>query len=77
MHITENLTQIGHTSLKLTFSSLNYSLPSNFTAKKVVPLIGLQVIPAWLSCLPIRSDLLEAKIVHAQLCSLLERYKGR
>lgn len=32
-----------------------------------------QVVPAWLSCLPIRADLVEAKVVHAQLCSLMER----
>ncbi|KAH7372426.1 hypothetical protein KP509_17G003600 [Ceratopteris richardii] len=32
-----------------------------------------QVMPAWLSCLPIRADLVEAKIVHEQLCSLMER----
>ncbi|KAL2940719.1 Importin-5 [Bienertia sinuspersici] len=27
-----------------------------------------QVIPAWLSCLPIKGDLIEAKVVHDQLC---------
>ncbi|KAH7435426.1 hypothetical protein KP509_06G064500 [Ceratopteris richardii] len=32
-----------------------------------------QVVPAWLSCLPIRADLVEAKVVHEQLCSLMER----
>ncbi|KAI5065336.1 hypothetical protein GOP47_0020031 [Adiantum capillus-veneris] len=32
-----------------------------------------QVVPAWLSCLPIRTDLVEAKVVHEQLCSLMER----
>lgn len=32
-----------------------------------------QVIPAWLSCLPIKGDLIEAKIVHEQLCSMVER----
>ncbi|MCO5568487.1 hypothetical protein L7F22_022186 [Adiantum nelumboides] len=32
-----------------------------------------QVVPAWLSCLPIRNDLVEAKIVHDQLCSMVER----
>ncbi|KAI5084377.1 hypothetical protein GOP47_0000546 [Adiantum capillus-veneris] len=32
-----------------------------------------QVVPAWLSCLPIRNDLVEAKIVHEQLCSMVER----
>ncbi|WCJ43619.1 ARM repeat superfamily protein [Euphorbia peplus] len=32
-----------------------------------------QVFPAWLSCLPIKGDLIEAKIVHDQLCSLVER----
>lgn len=32
-----------------------------------------QIIPAWLSCLPIKSDLIEAKIVHEQLCSMVER----
>uniref|UniRef100_A0A804JD68 TOG domain-containing protein n=1 Tax=Musa acuminata subsp. malaccensis TaxID=214687 RepID=A0A804JD68_MUSAM len=32
-----------------------------------------QVLPAWLSCLPVRGDLIEAKIVHDQLCSMLEK----
>ncbi|XP_021714948.1 importin-5-like [Chenopodium quinoa] len=32
-----------------------------------------QVIPAWLSCLPIKGDLIEAKVVHDQLCCMVER----
>eukprot|EP00268_Persea_americana_P012087 TRINITY_DN15073_c0_g1_i1.p1 TRINITY_DN15073_c0_g1~~TRINITY_DN15073_c0_g1_i1.p1 ORF type:complete len:510 (-),score=127.82 TRINITY_DN15073_c0_g1_i1:429-1799(-) len=32
-----------------------------------------QVLPAWLSCLPIKADLMEAKVVHDQLCSMVER----
>ncbi|XP_022718871.1 importin-5-like [Durio zibethinus] len=32
-----------------------------------------QIIPAWLSCLPIKGDLIEAKFVHDQLCSMVER----
>ncbi|XP_072990943.1 uncharacterized protein [Typha latifolia] len=32
-----------------------------------------QVLPAWLSCLPIKNDLIEAKIVHDQFCSMVER----
>ncbi|KAL0390381.1 UNVERIFIED_CONTAM: Importin-5 [Sesamum calycinum] len=32
-----------------------------------------QVVPAWLSYLPIKSDLIEAKVVHDQLCSMVER----
>ncbi|KAF8681903.1 hypothetical protein HU200_045352 [Digitaria exilis] len=32
-----------------------------------------QVIPAWLSCLPIKNDLIEAKLVHEQLCEMLEK----
>jgi len=32
-----------------------------------------QIVPAWLSCLPIKSDIIEAKIVHEQLCSMVER----
>ncbi|CAI9290298.1 unnamed protein product [Lactuca saligna] len=32
-----------------------------------------QVIPAWLSCLPIKGDLIEAKVVHELLCSMVER----
>ncbi|XP_070044641.1 uncharacterized protein [Nicotiana tomentosiformis] len=32
-----------------------------------------QVIPAWLNCLPIKADLVEAKLVHEQLCSVVER----
>nr|XP_016448815.1 PREDICTED: importin-5-like [Nicotiana tabacum] len=32
-----------------------------------------QVIPAWLNSLPIKGDLIEAKVVHDQLCSMVER----
>ncbi|TYI48477.1 hypothetical protein E1A91_D13G251200v1 [Gossypium mustelinum] len=32
-----------------------------------------QVVPAWLNCLPIKGDLIEAKVVHEQLCSMVER----
>ncbi|ONM59011.1 Importin-5 [Zea mays] len=32
-----------------------------------------QVVPAWLSCLPIKDDKVEAKVVHGQLCSMVER----
>ncbi|KAI4348458.1 hypothetical protein L6164_009181 [Bauhinia variegata] len=32
-----------------------------------------QIVPAWLSCLPIKGDLIEAKVVHEQLCSMVER----
>ncbi|KAF7052188.1 hypothetical protein CFC21_060321 [Triticum aestivum] len=32
-----------------------------------------QVIPAWLSCLPLKNDLVEAKIVHEQMCAMLEK----
>ncbi|KAH0724209.1 hypothetical protein KY284_000074 [Solanum tuberosum] len=32
-----------------------------------------QVIPIWLNCLPIKGDLAEAKYVHGQLCSMVER----
>lgn len=32
-----------------------------------------QVIPAWLNFLPIKGDLIEAKVVHEQLCSMVER----
>eukprot|EP00252_Welwitschia_mirabilis_P001402 TRINITY_DN11268_c0_g1_i1.p1 TRINITY_DN11268_c0_g1~~TRINITY_DN11268_c0_g1_i1.p1 ORF type:complete len:1174 (+),score=249.39 TRINITY_DN11268_c0_g1_i1:398-3523(+) len=32
-----------------------------------------QVVPAWLSCLPIKGDVIEAKIVHEQLCGMAER----
>lgn len=34
---------------------------------------GSQVIPAWLNFLPIKGDLIEAKVVHEQLCSMVER----
>ncbi|GAB2247744.1 hypothetical protein Droror1_Dr00007626 [Drosera rotundifolia] len=34
--------------------------------------IMLRVLPFWLDCLPIRGDLGEAKIVHEQLCSIVE-----
>ncbi|KAK4740781.1 hypothetical protein SAY87_024369 [Trapa incisa] len=32
-----------------------------------------QVVPAWLNCLPIKGDLIEAKLVHEMLCSMAER----
>lgn len=32
-----------------------------------------QVIPAWLNCLPIKNDLVEAKVLHELLCSMVER----
>ncbi|KAF5725527.1 importin-5-like [Tripterygium wilfordii] len=32
-----------------------------------------QVVPAWLNCLPIKGDLVEAKVVHEQLCLMVER----
>ena len=32
-----------------------------------------QIVPAWLSCLPLKGDLIEAKVVHDQLCSMVER----
>ncbi|KAG6679553.1 hypothetical protein I3842_14G138000 [Carya illinoinensis] len=35
-----------------------------------------QVVPAWLNCLPIKGDLIEAKVVHEQLCSMVERSDG-
>ncbi|KAF7819275.1 importin-5-like [Senna tora] len=34
---------------------------------------AIQVVPAWLSCLPLKGDLIEAKVVHDQLCSMVER----
>ncbi|XP_059276797.1 uncharacterized protein LOC132030992 isoform X4 [Lycium ferocissimum] len=35
-----------------------------------------EAIPAWLNCLPIKADLEEAKDVHTQLCSMIERSYG-
>ncbi|KAI3412406.1 TOG domain-containing protein [Psidium guajava] len=32
-----------------------------------------QVVPAWLNCLPIKGDVIEAKVVHDMLCSMVER----
>ncbi|CAN7005786.1 unnamed protein product [Brassica rapa subsp. trilocularis] len=32
-----------------------------------------QVLPAWLNCLPLSNDVIEAKVVHDQLCSMVER----
>ncbi|KAK8938099.1 hypothetical protein KSP40_PGU009686 [Platanthera guangdongensis] len=32
-----------------------------------------QVVPSWLSCLPLKGDLIEAKIVHEHLCLMVER----
>jgi importin-5 len=37
------------------------------------PIHVSQVVPAWLSCLPIKDDKVEAKVVHGQLCSMVER----
>ncbi|CAM8888997.1 unnamed protein product [Rhodiola kirilowii] len=34
---------------------------------------GARVVPAWLGCLPIKDDLVEAKVVHEQLCAMVER----
>ncbi|CAM8960812.1 unnamed protein product [Rhodiola kirilowii] len=34
---------------------------------------GAQVVTAWLACLPIKGDLIEAKVVHEQLCAMAER----
>ena len=36
-------------------------------------MLCLQVVPAWLNCLPIKGDLIEAKVVHDQLCLMAER----
>ncbi|KAH9617550.1 hypothetical protein KSS87_021809 [Heliosperma pusillum] len=35
-----------------------------------------QIVPMWLNCLPIKGDLIEAKVVHEQLCSMVERSDG-
>ncbi|XP_009594485.1 uncharacterized protein [Nicotiana tomentosiformis] len=35
-----------------------------------------QIIPAWLNCLPIKEDTVKAKVVHKQLCSMVERSDG-
>ncbi|MCD7465041.1 hypothetical protein HAX54_000434 [Datura stramonium] len=35
-----------------------------------------QVFPSWLNCLPIKGDIIEAKAVHDQLCSMVERSDG-
>ncbi|KAK4736398.1 hypothetical protein R3W88_000095 [Solanum pinnatisectum] len=32
----------------------------------------LEVVPAWLNCLPIKADLIEAQAIHDQLCSMVE-----
>ncbi|GAB2219988.1 hypothetical protein Droror1_Dr00007629, partial [Drosera rotundifolia] len=32
------------------------------------------VIPFWLDCLPIRGNVSEAKVVHEQLCSMVESF---
>ncbi|KAJ0957924.1 putative armadillo-like helical, importin beta family [Helianthus annuus] len=33
-----------------------------------------QIVPAWLNCLPIKGDLIEAKVVHDQLRAMVERF---
>ncbi|RZB72758.1 uncharacterized protein LOC114382313 [Glycine soja] len=35
---------------------------------------GSQMVPAWLSFLPLRNDLIEAKLMHEQLCLMAERF---
>ncbi|KAL9233010.1 hypothetical protein vseg_008055 [Gypsophila vaccaria] len=35
-----------------------------------------QIVPMWLNSLPIKGDLIEAKVVHEQLCSMVERSDG-
>ncbi|KAL4554710.1 hypothetical protein LXL04_037312 [Taraxacum kok-saghyz] len=35
-----------------------------------------QIVPAWLNCLPLKGDLIEEKVVHDQLCSMVERSDG-
>lgn len=32
-----------------------------------------QIVPMWLNCLPIKGDQIEAKVVHEQFCSMVER----
>ncbi|KAL2597960.1 hypothetical protein AAZX31_11G218700 [Glycine max] len=32
------------------------------------------MVPAWLSFLPLRNDLIEAKLMHEQLCLMAERF---
>ncbi|XP_070018413.1 uncharacterized protein [Nicotiana sylvestris] len=36
-----------------------------------------QIIPSWLNCLPIKEDTVKAKVVHKQLCSMVERSDGK
>ncbi|MED6143280.1 hypothetical protein PIB30_004783 [Stylosanthes scabra] len=34
---------------------------------------GSKIVPAWLSCLPLKNDLTEAKLMHEQLCLMVGR----
>ncbi|MED6113408.1 hypothetical protein PIB30_070522 [Stylosanthes scabra] len=34
---------------------------------------GSKIVPAWLSCLPLQNDLIEAKLMHEQLCLMVAR----
>ncbi|KAL4330742.1 uncharacterized protein LOC107633820 isoform X1 [Arachis ipaensis] len=34
---------------------------------------GSKIVPAWLSCLPLKNDLIEAKLMHEQLCLMVAR----
>ncbi|KAK1262693.1 putative pectate lyase 13 [Acorus gramineus] len=36
-----------------------------------------QVVPAWLGCFPIKGDLIEAKVVYDQLCTMVESERWR
>lgn len=50
------------------------SLPFLMVLSMLYPLNWWQLVPAWLSYLPIKGDLIEAKVVHDQLCSMVERW---
>lgn len=45
----------------------------NEISNDIKSLLCCQIVPAWLNCLPLKGDLIEAKVVHDQLCSMVER----
>ena len=59
------------------FNMLNYSTDSllcpNVILITVIAHLTWQIVPMWLNCLPIKGDQIEAKVVHEQFCSMVER----
>jgi len=59
------------------FYSLNYSKDALLCPRIILVTVFAhltwQIVPMWLNCLPIKGDQIEAKVVHEQFCSMVER----